>query len=206
MNNFVTWCNDNYLTLNAAKCKEIILDFRKKRSNHESLKIMNADVDVVSEYKYLGVYIDDKLNWKCNTGKISAKCIQRLYFLRRMKSFNVDRDILYLFYQAVIQSVLSFCSVVWYSGLSSDNIRKLNRIIKSASRLVGADVKQLNSLCNSAMEKKFLTIVSENDHPLHSSVTFNRSGRIRNPRVNTNRFRNSFLPSAIRQYNNSFSR
>ena len=84
----------------------------------------------------------------------------------------------------------------------------MNRIIKSAGRLVGADVKQLhvNSLCNSALEKKFLTIVSENDHPLHSSVTLNRSGRIRNPRVNTNRFRDSFLLSAIRQYNKSFSR
>ena len=107
VNNCVKWCNDNYLTLNAAKCKEIIFDFRKKRSN-QVLNIMNVDVDVVSEYKYmyLGVYIDDKLN--CNTGKVSAKCNQCLYFLRRMKSFNVHvhRYILYglfnLFYISVV--------------------------------------------------------------------------------------------------------
>ena len=206
MYNFASWCTDNYLKLNAAKCKEIIFDFRKNRSSHESLYVMNAAVDIVSEHKYLGVYIDDKLNWKCNTGKVYAKCNQRLYFLRRMKSFNVHSDILYLFYQAVIQSILTFCSVAWFSGLSSENIHKLNRIVKSASRLVGVDVKHLDSLCNSAMEKKFLTIISDEEHPLHSSVTFNRSGRIRYPRVKTNRFRDSFLPSASKQYNISFCR
>lgn len=69
---FVSWCNANHLTLNVTKCKKIIFDLRHRRHDYEPLKIMDANVDVVSEHKYLGVYIDDKLNWKSNTGKISV--------------------------------------------------------------------------------------------------------------------------------------
>nr|XP_054754590.1 sodium- and chloride-dependent glycine transporter 1-like [Lytechinus pictus] len=43
----------------------------------------------VSEYKYLGTVVDNKLKWDENTRQIYAKGNQRLYFLRKLRSFHM---------------------------------------------------------------------------------------------------------------------
>ena len=68
---------------------------------------------MVTEYKYLGTYIDKDLKWNTNTQKLVSKANQRVFFIRKLKSFNVCDEILFLyFYQSVIQSILSFCGIV----------------------------------------------------------------------------------------------
>ena len=59
----MTWCKKKYLDLNVGKTKELIIDFRKKNSVIPDLFIDGAKVERVSEYKYLGTIIDDKLNF-----------------------------------------------------------------------------------------------------------------------------------------------
>jgi hypothetical protein len=58
--NFTTWCNINCLVLNVNKTKEMIVDFSKNPS-HTPLYIANEQVEVVNDYKYLGVTIVDSL-------------------------------------------------------------------------------------------------------------------------------------------------
>ena len=73
-----------------------------------AISIEGENIDQLSEYKYLGTIIDDKLNWDGNTSKLQSKGNQRMYFLRKLKSFNVRSQTLTLFYQSVIQSVICF--------------------------------------------------------------------------------------------------
>ncbi len=125
VDNFVHWCNQNFLVLNVEKTKEIIFDFRKVKTNIEPIIIQGTQVDMVTEYKYLGTYIDKDLKWNTNTQKLVSKANQRVFFIRKLKSFNVCNEILFLFYQSVIQSiVLSYCGIVWYSSLSLKNTKK----------------------------------------------------------------------------------
>ena len=42
--------------------------------------------------------------------------------------------------------------------------------------------------------------MSDSDHPLHSGAVFNRSGRVKQLRVITDRLRYSFIPTALRYY------
>lgn len=49
------------MVLNVKKTKEMVFDFRKRRTEIAPLKIADEDVDIVTEYKYLGTYIDSKL-------------------------------------------------------------------------------------------------------------------------------------------------
>ena len=58
---FVSWCDDYYLSLNTTKTKEIIFDFRKNNTQYEPLRIHGDVIEQVHEYKYLGTVIDDKL-------------------------------------------------------------------------------------------------------------------------------------------------
>lgn len=43
----------------------------------------------MEDYKYLGVVIGNRLDWKSNTEAVYKKGVSRLYFLRKLKSFNV---------------------------------------------------------------------------------------------------------------------
>jgi hypothetical protein len=45
------------------KTKEMIVDYRKKRSEHAPILIDGAAVDQVESFKFLGVHITNKLTW-----------------------------------------------------------------------------------------------------------------------------------------------
>ena len=204
---FVEWCQQTSLILNTTKTKEMIVDFRKVGiEEHEKLYIGGDDIERVSEYKYLGTIIDDKLNWNENTTKIQSKGNQRLYFLRKLKSFNVRSQTLVLFYQSVIQSVLCFSAVAWFCGLTGKNRSKLERIVAQASKVSGVPLQQLEELVQSAVLARLDIIMKDQSHPLHGEVVINRSGRLRLPKVKTERYRQSFFITACKLFNSKFSR
>ena len=86
------------------------------------------------------------------------------------------------------------------------NKGKLNRIVKQASRVIGLPVAQLEDVAERDVLAKWDAIVKDSTHPLHEEVTYNRSGRIRLPKMRTDRFRLSFLPCAMKLFNANFTR
>ena len=184
--------------LNTKKTKEMIVDFRKKDNIISPLLIDHDEIEIVSEYKYLGTYIDNKLDWNTNTQKIVSKANQRTYLLRKLKSFSVRKDL--------IKPIISFSCLVWFYGLTSHNKMKLEKVMKTASKVIGLPVKQLEEIARKAVLSKLNHIIEDVTHPLHGHIEFNRSGRIRLPRIRTNRFRGSFLPNAMALYNEEFKR
>ena len=64
VDNFVEWSGKNHLLLNVDKTREMVIDFRRKGTAPQPLCILGGDVDMVEEYRYLGVNIDNRLNWR----------------------------------------------------------------------------------------------------------------------------------------------
>ncbi|KAI3368398.1 hypothetical protein L3Q82_008109 [Scortum barcoo] len=112
---FITWCDSNHLLLNTTKTREMVVDFRRPRPHPEPEPvIIKGDcVEVVHTYKYLGVQLDDKLDWTANTDALCRKGQSRLYFLRRLASFNICKKLLQIFYQSVVASALLYAVVCW---------------------------------------------------------------------------------------------
>ena len=163
-------------------------------------------VEIVDKYKYLGTVIDNRLNWNSNTTKVYKKANQRLHFLRKLKSFDVNSKVLKLFYQSTIQSVVTFGSIAWFNSLSVKDRNKLERIVKQAKRIIGDETGNLQNLVQNSMASKFNCILDDITHPLNPLIVQNRSGRIRQINLKTRRFQNSFLPTAVRNFNCNFSR
>ena len=65
----------------------------------------------MEDYKYLGVNIDRKLNWKTNTEAAYKKGMSRLDFLRRLRSFGEQQDDGY--FQAAVARARFFAVVCW---------------------------------------------------------------------------------------------
>ena len=79
------WCQENNLTVNVNKTKEMIVDFRKQQRKHPLIHIDGTVVERVVSFKFLGVHITDKLNWSTHTDSVVKKAQQRLFNLRRLK-------------------------------------------------------------------------------------------------------------------------
>ena len=67
------WCQENNLTFNVNKTKEMIVDFRKQQREHPPIHIDGTVVERVVSFKFLGVHITDKLNWSTHTDSIVKK-------------------------------------------------------------------------------------------------------------------------------------
>ncbi|KAI3358224.1 hypothetical protein L3Q82_003233 [Scortum barcoo] len=88
---FADWCLRNNLQINAGKTKELVVDFRRRsHSPPAPVSIQGMDIDTVKSYKYLGVHLNDSLDWSDNTDALVKKGNSRLFLLRRLRSFGVQ--------------------------------------------------------------------------------------------------------------------
>jgi hypothetical protein len=88
------WCQDNNLSLNMIKSKEMIVDYRKKRTKHAPILFYWAALKQVESFKFLGVYITKRLRWCKHTKKVMKRARQNLFPIRRLKRYGMDPQIL----------------------------------------------------------------------------------------------------------------
>ena len=111
---FVDWCDKNYLELNVTKTKEMIIDFRKNINNPKNPVIIKGKaVDIVGTFKYLGIILDNTISWVQNTDNIVKKTKQRLYCLRKLRSFDVNKILLQ---NSISLQWVVFCLSVYQVG------------------------------------------------------------------------------------------
>ena len=67
------WCQENSLSLNINKMKELIVDFRSQQREHTPIHIDRAAVEKVKSLKFLGVHITDNLKWSTYTDCVVKK-------------------------------------------------------------------------------------------------------------------------------------
>lgn len=79
----------------------------------ENLNIGGAAVEVVSSFRYLGVYLTEDLTWSHDTYCLITNAHQRLYFLRKLRHVRLGSSILRSFYWCVVESIPSSSIIVW---------------------------------------------------------------------------------------------
>ena len=73
------------LKQNAAKTKELRIDFRRMQTPPEPFCIKGVEVVRDDTYKYLGIVNDPKLKWNENTESMMKRINPRMYCLRKFK-------------------------------------------------------------------------------------------------------------------------
>ncbi|KAL0173200.1 hypothetical protein M9458_033511, partial [Cirrhinus mrigala] len=196
------WCSHNNLELNKLKTVEMIVDFRRNPPALSSLTIMDSTVATVEKFKFLGCFISQDLKWVTHIDSIVKKAQQRLYFLRQLKKFNLPQELLRQFYSAIIESVLCTSITVWFGSATKSDIRRLQRTVRTAERIIGAPLPTLQELYTSRVRKRAQKITLDHSHPSHPLFELLPSGRrYRAPNIRTTRRMNSFFPQAIHLMN-----
>ncbi len=82
------WCQENHLSLNIDKTKELVVDFRRQSREHTPITIDKTPVERVNSFKFLGVHITEDLTWSTHTDAVLKKSHQCLFFLRRLRNLE----------------------------------------------------------------------------------------------------------------------
>ena len=201
----VEWCDENYLELNVTKTEEMVVDFRRNPGTIEPLIIKGKEVGIVCTYKYLGITIDNKLDWTAHVNACHKKANQRLFFLRKLRQFRVNSTILELFYRSVIESALLYNQLCFLNSAKQADRDRLERITTTAGKVIGHEVSSLHNIYEEMAVKKLRRILHDEAHPLHAIAAGHTSrrdpDRLLSMKSRTNRMRDSFLPTAIRLTN-----
>ncbi len=60
------WCQENHLSLNIDKTKELVVDYRRQSREHTPITIDKTPVERVSSFKFLGVHITEESHMVCS--------------------------------------------------------------------------------------------------------------------------------------------
>ncbi len=146
----------------------MIVDFRRKPP---------ALPHAVESFRFLGTTISQDLKWDIHIDSIVRKAQQRLYFLRQLRKFNLPQELLKQFYSANIESVLCTSITVWFSSATKSDLRRLQRVVRTAERIIGTTLPTLQELYLSRVSKRAGKITLDPSHTAHSLFELLPSGR-----------------------------
>ena len=93
-------------------------------------------IETISETKLVGVIVSNDLKWNKNTLYICNKARQRLWILRRLVKFNLNKFELFDVYTKEIRSVLELAVPVWHPGLTVNQKKSIESIQKLAFKII----------------------------------------------------------------------
>ena len=149
------WTNNQKMMINEKKTKNMIFNFTDKYQFATRLEVNGEKVETISNTKLLGTIISDDLSWDLNTKSIVQKANARMELLRRVASFGASVEDLKTIYILFVRSHLEQSATVWHSSLTIENSTDLERVQKSAVKIILGNLYNgyENSLLKLKMEK-----------------------------------------------------
>ena len=126
------WFAANKLTLNIGKTVMMLFQPNKKGKIDPAefkVNLLGAQIPCKPQTKFLGLTIDDKLNWDSHLNKMMLKIRSRTGLLRKGKNL-LTKHAKKILYYAQIHSILQYELVVWGPLSSKGNLSKLQKVQK----------------------------------------------------------------------------
>ena len=114
------WLNVNRLALNISKTNFIIFRGYRKACDHNVTLLLNKKAIEQKTYvKYLGVLIDEHLNWKEQISQITKKISRSVGIICKLRHC-MDVSLLRTIYYSLVYSHLNYGIQVWGSACKTD--------------------------------------------------------------------------------------
>ena len=156
------WTQNQKMLINQKKTKTMLFNYTNKYQFTTRLKLDKEPLDVISSTKLLGTIIQDDLKWEENTANIVKKANSRMELLRKVASFGTSAEELKNIYILFIRSILEQSATVWHSSLTAENSDDLERVQKSAFKVILQD--KLNGYKNPLIVLELDTLSERRKH------------------------------------------
>ena len=141
LGNLNEWLNANRLSLNVSKSQFMV--FSDSRISVDfSLSINSIPLTSTSNAKFLGIHIDDKLNFKLHVNNVITKISRVRGMLWRCGSL-VSLAVKKMVYQSLVFSHLSYGVIVWGKSSVGNELKikaTQNRIIRQIYGSAGSEI------------------------------------------------------------------
>ena len=136
LNNISEWTKNKKMKINEKKSKYMVFNYTHKYQFSTRLSLESQELEEVSETKLLGTTLTNDLKWDTNTEIRVKKANARMQILRIASTFDPSWADLKIIYTAYIRSLLEQSCTVWHSGLTQENSEDLERVQKSALKVI----------------------------------------------------------------------
>ena len=114
----------------------MIFNYTRKYQFTTRLSVNNQPLQVINSTRLLGTIIQDNLCWDLNTAELVRKGNARMELLRRVASFGTNYEELKNIYTLFVRSLLEQSATVWHSLLTEENKNDLERVQKTALKVI----------------------------------------------------------------------
>ena len=137
LTSLTNWFNANKLTLNLAKTSHSIFSKRKIPEQLNSIKINSENIYSVDAVKYLGLTVDDKLNWEKHAEELCQKLTKTINAFKIVKRYIPEDRKMNLYYAYIHSRIQYGCEL--YSCCNKKTLKQIqtkqNRSIKALYNL-----------------------------------------------------------------------
>ena len=133
----VQYCENNMMKINGDKTKVVL--FNTSRSYDFTPKLMlnnNTTLEVVEQFRLLGLDFQSNLGWESNTNNICKKAYSRIWMLRRLRKLGASQEDMFDVYCKQVRCVLEFGVAVWAPGLTKAEATQIERVQKCALHVI----------------------------------------------------------------------
>ncbi|GBN41043.1 Putative protein in type-1 retrotransposable element R1DM [Araneus ventricosus] len=124
---FSSWCSENELVISTEKTNYILFS---KMVRSPKITRKGYKINRVKSFKYLGIHVDDRLNWLEHINKQGEKAIKMQQNLKRITGGNwgISQIHRWTLYKTVIERILAHGSSAWCLNPTFKMKRKLSSI------------------------------------------------------------------------------
>lgn len=157
LSNILLWCDKWGMVLNFDKSVFLRIS-NKKNPLQFSYSSYSQPLKEVSQYKYLGLTITNKLSWNAHIADVSSSAFRKLCLLRH-KLRDAPSQVKLLAYNTLIRPKLEYACIVWDPHTKS-NIYSLEKIQRRAVRFIFSKYGRGTSVTKLMQDNEFQTLQS----------------------------------------------
>ena len=171
LDNLTTWFKLNSLTLNVQKSSamEFLPENKQPTNSHLMTKIEDSNLSITNTTKFLGVTIDNKLNWHDHIENVIKKISTNKLLIGKsckLLSITAKRNI----YYAHIHSHLLYANVIWSGHMKSKQRSNIGKVQKYCVRAIMNKPK--NHHTDPLFKELKIMKIKELEHFESSKLTF----------------------------------
>jgi len=214
------WLYSNVLSLNVTKTSYMIITDAKSRVARP-VSIAGSIITLVEKAKFLGVIVDDKLNFKAHVQHVIRSVSRSIGMINRMSTIAPPRIKKTLYY-SLVYSRVSYGIVAWGRG-SVCSAARLERLLRKVRAIVAyprppmsnitCNLLNFDSIYNYFTAMKMYKVINLNHHmyfhrifnslkPIHNHLTrFSSQANFNTPQLYKSKCQNSFLYQSVNVWN-----
>ena len=150
-----SFCSSNCMHINVGKTKEMLIYFGKRypAQSIPPIQVNGTSIERVKSTKLLGVFFNNRLDWKDHVTYIVTKASKRIFCLSQLVRVGISTKHVVNIYCSLIRSVLEYCCQVWHPGLSVQETRDIENVQKRCLRIIFPNTDYITALQLSGLQR-----------------------------------------------------